>query len=43
MAADKFSVVGSNIAEKATVIWNVADIYEYVIGKKEVPRNAAEN
>jgi len=26
MAADKFSVVGSNIAEKATVIWNVADM-----------------
>jgi len=26
MATDKFSVVGSNIAEKATVIWNVADM-----------------
>lgn len=26
MATDKFSVVGNNIAEKATVIWNVADM-----------------
>lgn len=26
MANDKFNVVGSNIAEKATVIWNVADM-----------------
>lgn len=26
MADDKFSVVGTNIAEKATVIWNVADM-----------------
>ena len=26
MATDQFSVVGNNIAEKATVIWNVADM-----------------
>ena len=26
MATDKFSVVGTNIAEKATMIWNVADM-----------------
>lgn len=26
MANDKFTVVGTNIAEKATVIWNVADM-----------------
>ena len=26
MSNDKFSVVGTNIAEKATVIWNVADM-----------------
>ena len=26
MPNDKISVVGTNIAEKATVIWNVADI-----------------
>ncbi len=26
MANEKFNVVGSNIAEKATMIWNVADI-----------------
>lgn len=26
MANDKFNVVGSNIAEKATMIWNVADM-----------------
>ena len=26
MANEKFNVVGTNIAEKATVIWNVADM-----------------
>lgn len=26
MSNDKISVVGTNIAEKATVIWNVADL-----------------
>ena len=26
MANEKFSVVGTNIAEKATMIWNVADL-----------------
>ena len=26
MANDKFTVVGTNIAEKATMIWNVADM-----------------
>lgn len=26
MANDKFTVVGTNIAEKATIIWNVADM-----------------
>lgn len=26
MADDKFSVVGTNIVEKATIIWNVADM-----------------
>lgn len=31
MANEKFSVVGTNIAEKATVIWNVADMLERAI------------
>jgi hypothetical protein len=26
MTNEKFNVVGTNIAEKATVIWNVADV-----------------
>ena len=26
MPNDKFSIVGTNIAEKATMIWNVADM-----------------
>lgn len=26
MANDKFTVAGTNIAEKATMIWNVADM-----------------
>ena len=26
MANEKFTVVGTNIQEKATVIWNVADL-----------------
>ena len=26
MANEKFTIVGSNIAEKATMIWNVADM-----------------
>lgn len=26
MANDKFTVVGTNIAERATMIWNVADM-----------------
>ena len=26
MANDKFTIVGTNIAEKATMIWNVADM-----------------
>ena len=26
MANDKFTVVGTNIAENATMIWNVADM-----------------
>ena len=26
MPNDKFAVVGTNIAEKATMIWNVADM-----------------
>ena len=26
MSAEKITVVGANIAEKATMIWNVADV-----------------
>ena len=44
MANDKFTVVGTNIAEKATMIWNVADmygidtdtLYEYVTSDRQV-------
>ena len=31
MPNDKFAVVGTNIAEKATMIWNVADrLFDYL-------------
>lgn len=35
MANDKFTVVGTNIAEKATMIWNVADMLHVLFNPHE--------
>ncbi len=45
MADDKNSVVGTNIAEKATMIWNVADMLRgpfkpHAYGLVILPKNA---